>query len=318
MAFDAGYREFVVAQPGATLWHDPDFLEALAPDSDRSGWNAALVEASGKIVGALPYFRKQRPDGWVVTLPALVRYCGPLVDSDWAEAVGPERAFDGIFGALPSGYRSFDQTWPRLPGTIEFDSFQYTTRTTHRIDLRGKTVPELQSDQSRNMRSDLRRAGRHFEIRFAEALSVDIHEALEAPFARQGIPVPYRRKSLEDTFALLRKRGRICCTCAYGPDGGLGAASLFVGGDYDAYALVTGSKAAARRYNGGSLVLWRGTTWALEAGMRQLDYLGSDHPGIAANLRHLGGQPAEYVHVHRDRAFWTKALRRWRGRTKND
>ena len=322
MAFDEHYRAFVARQPHATLWHEPALLEALTAHDTALEWEYAAVGLPGEPRGVLPFCRKARPDGWVVTMPALVRYCGPLVGAiPGASATEPDRLTTNsparaLLSAVPAGFNSYDQSWPEAPGSLAGlpPGFRLTPRTTHTVDLGRHTEASILRLPRKKSRDDLRRAGRHYEIRHLEALTPEVHDVLEAPFVRQRVAVPYRREAVDALFELLVPARRAVAVCGHDAGGRLVAASVFVADAHTGYALLTGALPEARVHSAGTFVLWHGLLWAHRRGLRTLDFLGSDHPGIAANLRHLGGKPQAYSHLYCDTRVWTRLLRAWRQR----
>lgn len=325
MAFDDTYLDFVASQAQATLWHAAGFLECLVIGQPKLSWHYASVHESGELVAILPYCRKNRLDGWVVTMPPLLRYCGPLFSTPWLEKVGCTKAVELILAAVPKGYRSFEQAWPPRCTALSNEGkgedeqmkildFKIKSRTTHTLELEGVSRSELQKVPRRKMRQDLRKAESNLSFDFITRLNDEVHQVLESPFEKQELGSPYRRENLEAVMNYLAPSGRIACLGARSEDGRLQSAAIFLRDAETSYAWLTGSTQQAKLYSGGSYVLWEGVLWANSQSLLRVDFLGSDHAGIAANLRHLGGKPTPYPSIYRDAAPWTKALRAYRQR----
>ena len=315
---DASYRGFVAAQPHAGLWHEASFLTAICTGEPGAWAYASSRAEDGSLRAVLPYRRKRRPDGWTVHLPPLVRYCGPLLA---ASTTAPRRVYLELLRGLPSGYVSFDQTWPPPsegtvpPGygvALADRGFGVSLRTTHLAALDGDESGLLARLGS-SCRYEVRRAKRRLEVRAVTPTPV-FHDCLEASLRRRGVAVPYRRESVDAAWLLLAPRGRAVCHAAYAATGDLVGASFAVADARTGYAMLSGARPEGRSLAAGTYVHYADMVWAQRGGCTRFDFLGSDDPGIALNRRRLGGRPTPYPHLYRDAAAWTQALRWWRGR----
>ena len=316
MALDATYRAFVAAQPGATIWHAPAMLEAVTSADERLSVDYVALEQAGRTVCVLPFCRKARPDGWVVTVPPLLRYCGPLFDGEWLRGVGYTFALELLGQVLPAGYRSLDQSWsPALPlGHVRAMTWPsgVVTRTTHLLDLR-PGIDAIHAARAKQVRYDLRRARRLFDVKFHAQVSPGDHDLLEAPYRRQGMAAPYDRAVVDRLAAVYGPAGQLACARISDAEGRPRAAAVYLADQTSGYAYLTGADEASRKYGLSNFAVSLGPEWAAGKGLTEFDFLGSDHPGIADTLRRLGGVPTSYGHVYRDTVPWTKALRMWRG-----
>ena len=315
MPLTPAYRAFVAACPTATVWHRAELLTCFGTEARGGDWDAAACrDGGGRLMAALPFYRKRRVDGRVVVMPAPVRYLGPVFDAAYVAAVGFAEAFRRVVAELPGDLRSFDQAWsPQLPPpgvALAAAGFRSASRPTYLVDLTGG--PEaLARRPNKSMRKRLRRAERYWTCT-PEALTGAAHEVLEASLRRAGVEVGYRREALDAALAALGEDGVV--HVARHPDGEIGAVSVAIADAATGYCWLSGSTLRARERDGGSYVLWRDVCWAQARGCAQVDFLGSALRGPAENRRQLGGQLTTYPYVYRDGAVWTRALRWWRGR----
>lgn len=322
MALDQSYRTFVANHPRASVWHDADLLEALASPARREHMDYAGVYEAGRLVAVWPFCRKARIDGWVITLPPLMRYCGPLCAEDWLEQRGLPAALGELWVALLYGadggraarFRSLDQAWPfdpaQLPKPAEWPLFA-APRPTHIADLRGGPN-QLTAAQSKQMRYDLRRAGRTLRSAVVHQLSAAAEALLGAPYRRQGVAQPFGVESLRALFAALGPAERIACIEVRNDGRELQACAIVLADARTGYALLTAVAEEARALSGGSYAMYGGMRWAMERGCAHFDFLGSATPGIADNFRRLGGVAQAYSLVHVDVTWWTRAWREWK------
>ena len=312
--FCADYRSFVHAHPDATLWHDPDFLEALAPVGARGGYcGVVLRDGGGAVTAAVPVYRKRRVDGVVATVPPLARYADPLTALPHGRG-GEAQAVDVLRAAWRDCVSADHVLSPRaahLAGALRVScpGLGVRERDTYVVSL-DDGLEAAHRRMSRSKRKRLRKAGAYWRTATI-GLGAECRDVLAAPFRRQGLAVPYDEAVLSALAVALAPRGGFRIDAALHPDGTLGAAALVIADEGTAYALLSGSTDAARAHDGGSYALWRNVTAAAELGCRRLDFLGSDLPGPAQNRRDLGGVRETYVRVWLDRRWWTRA---WRGR----
>ncbi len=311
---DEDYREFVAAHPQATVWHSAELVQALVLSDARLSMQYCQVEEGGRIVGIWPLCIKRRQDGRVVTMPALMRYCSPLLEEVWLASVGESDALARLNGVLPEGIKSIDQDWPAGldVGPLSNMGWAIRKRTTHLADLRDGAAA-LSARRSQQMRYDLRRAGERLHIQFTEQLNEADLQILQAPYARQGVALPYPEASLRAIMAALGPHGQAVGVRVLDTAERMLGMAILLRDTQSGYALLTGSSEAGRRWSAGSFALAAGIEWARTKGCERFDFLGSDTTSIADTFRRLGGVASSYTHVSHDCVFWTRALRQWRG-----
>ncbi len=319
MALDAAYRAFVASQAGATVWHDADLLLALVSPARREQMDYAAVFERDRLgqermVAVLPFCRKARLDGWVITMPPLMRYCGPLFDAEWLAARGLHAALGEVWAVLPKGYRALDQMWALSPEVLPVypDWHLHVRRRLTHIAHLAVGVEQLSAAQSKQMRYDLRRAGKVFSVRHSQRLSAEALELLGEPYRRQGMAQPFDGESLGVLFDVFGERQQIVCTEIYNERSVLQACAIILADVTTGYALLTAVAEAARPLSGGSYALYQGVLWAMRRGCERFDFMGSETAGIADSFRRLGGKPASYSRVYEDTVVWTRAWRAWR------
>lgn len=316
MGFGDDYRAFVAAHPGASLWHDPDFLTALAPPQTRGAYHGVVLrDASGTVTAAVPVYRKRRLDGLVATVPPLGRYADPLTAAPPGR--GGEAQAVAVLREAWRGCVSVDHVLsPRATALLAplrqaCPGLRHRERTTYLASVADGMEPAWRA-VAKGKRRQLRRAEAYWTLG-TSGLTAEVLEVLRTPFRRQGLAVPYSEDVLRAVARDLAPGERFRVHTARHPDGVLGAAGVAVADGETVYALVSGSTAAARGHDGGSLMLWRHLRFAAATGRSRVDFLGSDLEGPGRNRRELGGRAAAYAQVWWDQRAWTRGLRWWRG-----
>ena len=289
---DDAYRAFVAAQPGATLWHDADFLACFG--RGRGRWTyAATTDADGALTGVLPAYRRRYPLGLAhgVAMPPLVRYCGPLL----AGRLPPEQRGPTARALLAEARRlglRFAQAWPREASAFVdvpevAADFRIAERSTYLYDPRG-TPADLLARATKSKRRRIRRAREHFAAERGPLGTADL-AALRTPFRQQGLPVPYDEAVLAQAFALLHDRDLATCQRIVAPDGALAASAVCLWDAHRMYLWVIGSRAeGVGNAHAGTLAYAEMFALAQSLGLAEVDTLGSDLPGPAKHRRELG------------------------------
>lgn len=310
MAFSAAYRAFVAGHAQATVWHDADFLEALATDEY---WSAFFVHDDNKCVGVLPAFLKPTKVGVSLSMPPLMRYMYPLV--------APELSARKRLGVLQSlleqakaAAAKLDIYWP--PFLFGESQLLQHVGLSERITYLGDTTgssDELLGRASKGARRKLRRASEFFTIKRG-GVTDDALEMMRAPFEKQDMETPYQEDKFLKAFNVLHSKGNATCHRVFSPDGTLAAAAVSLHDAHRLYLLMVGSRTDLENVNAGSLANYDMLLRANELNLPQADFLGSMLPGPAENRRQLGGKPVPYAHLYADMNVVTKALRAWRFR----
>ncbi len=320
------YRAFVGAHPGATLWHDADFLDCLAAGVPGGALHFADLREGAALRGVLPFFLRRRFGLSQVIVPPLARYAPPLVDAEVLARDGAEasaaRLLDRVRAIsrrgtwLPPGPLSLDLAW--APSTLDSDAwptalagFRCAMQPTYRINL-VQPPQSLRAGLSRSMRKRIKRAEGAVRIERGP-LTTDDLALLAAPFARQRLALPFSVDVVADALALLAPQGRAIGTRATDAAGELLGVSVLLLDRHAAYAWVSASTEHARELAVGSYLLWSEVGHAHDLGLGCHDFLGSALPGAAANRRALGGELCHYPTWSSESVAW-RALSRWRRR----
>lgn len=308
MPLSPAYRAFVAEQKEATVWHDADFLEALAP---AEYWHAIEVQRSAGLVAAMPVYLKPSLMGNSLTLPPLLRYNFPLLQQGITAAEYPQLLQECIDGARGLAVK-LDLFWPPhlLSSARVLQRVNMLPRRTYFSDTSG-TAADLLARTSKRKGRTLKKSMKYFSVSRGP-INDEAVRILRMPFGQQEMDVPYQEARMVEAFNVLFAKQRAMCHYVHTPDGQLAGAGLSL---YDAqrlYLWLVGSRTDFADPNAGSLANFDMLRWAAELGLPQADFLGSMLPGPAENRRQLGGAPVEYPHLFADTRFWTKALRRWR------
>ncbi len=310
MGFSQTYRGFVAGHPDATVWHDANFLEALA---EASHWQDFQVNDGDTCIGVLPAYLKPTKFGTSLTMPPLLRYMYPLVSPLLSHEARIE-VIQSLIDQAKTASVKLDFYWP--PALLEESKFIQGIELDERITYFGDTsgsADDLLGRASKSKRRLLRRAMEYFTVTRGDLVENSL-EMLRRPFKNQGIPTPYDESTFRIAFNALHKQQKATCHRVIAPDGTIAAAAVSLHDDKQLYLLLVGSRSDLENTNAGSLANFDMLRLANEMGIAQADFLGSMLPGPAENRRQLGGKPITYPHLYADANLITKGLRAWRKR----
>ncbi|MCP1198062.1 GNAT family N-acetyltransferase [Notoacmeibacter sp. MSK16QG-6] len=294
------YRAHCAEDPSVPIFCQDWWLDAVAPDA----WNVALVKQSGRVQAALPYVIQRRFGMRFIDQPALTQFTGPWL----AERSGREQnrltaekdIFYSLIDQLPD-YDSFRQNWHHsLANWLPFHwrGFSQTTRYTYRLtDL--ADLDAVWKGFSSNIRSDVRKAEKRFEVRLRKEPTLDALLALaRKTFERQGKLMPYTANLVGRINTACAARGQRRIFIAEDSQGRAHAGCYLVWDDQCAYYLIGGGDPELRNSGATSFVVWEAIRFA--AGISSsFDFEGSMLEPVERFFRSFGATQTQYFNVSR-------------------
>jgi hypothetical protein len=293
-----GASSEITSVPAAPLFHQPWWLDALAPGR----WDAVSVERGGRTAARLPFAVKGPRRFRVLTQPPLTQFLGPWVprnpEAKQSTALGDEMDLQNeLLAALPEA-AIFRQCFsPGVTGALPFiwAGHRAEVRYTYRIeDLSSEDA--LWDGLAGNIRREIRKARRRVEVR--EDLDLDRFQSVWAKtFERQGLPDPDRAR-LERIEEACAPRGVRSMLGASDDEGRVHAVAYIVWDECSAYYLLGGGDPETRTSGAASLLLWEAVRRA-RAVTRSFDFEGSMLPPVERFFRAFGGRQTPYLDVSR-------------------
>jgi CelD/BcsL family acetyltransferase involved in cellulose biosynthesis len=267
---DPAWLEFVTAATGATAFHHPAWLAALAAAYRYRPLVLAHLDAAGRVAAGVPLLRVRRPSGrmWV-GLP-FSDHCPPLA----ADGAALERLSEDLAGwsreqALPLEVRG------DLPGSDAW--MAATVGTRHVLPLTGGVDAAwagLKGALRRQVR-EARRAG--LAVRFTRAAGdLDAFYRLQvATRRRHGVPVQPRR-FVAAVWKHVIETGLGFAALVETPAGQAVAASVMLAWNGTLTEKFQASDAAHWRSKPNQLVIWSTIEWGCAEACRRFDFGRSD------------------------------------------
>ena len=288
---DMRWEDFVGRAEGATMFHDPLWLELLSARY-RYGFAAScLLDDSGRVVAGLPWARiESRLTGRRLVALPFSDACPPLTDGasedELAAAVEDHRRETGL--GLEVRWRM-----ESLPGV----TVQRYWRHTLPLEQDADAVARRAGSGIRRGVSKARREGLTFERR-TDAEALDAFYRLHL-LTRKHQGVPTQPKRFIDGLGPLFERGH-GFVALVGDDGRPIAAAVFLQlRDHLIYTYGASDRSAlARRPN--NLLFAEVIRWACESGLRELDFgrTDLDQEGLKQFKRGWGAEELPLHHTY--------------------
>jgi CelD/BcsL family acetyltransferase involved in cellulose biosynthesis len=266
-AGDARWLDFVATAPGATAFHHPAWLRALAAAYRYRPLVLAHLDAAGDVVAGLPLLRVRRPSGraWV-GLP-FTDHCPPLArDAGGLEALARDLATWSRAQRIPLEARGDVAGWPAA-----------TVGTRHVLDLRGGVdeVWKRLRDTLRRQVREARRAGLTVRLTRAPEDLDAFYRLQVATRRRLGVPVQPRR-FVAAVWEHVIEPGLGFAALVETPGGRAVSATVLLAWRGTLTEKFQASDAAHWRAKPNQLGIWAAIEWACANGCRELDFGRSD------------------------------------------
>lgn len=295
------YRELCESEPSVPLFSQAWWLDATA---GHGAWDVVLVLQDNRIVASLPFVRSRR---WYFELsgqPPLTQSLGPWIrksQAKYSKTLGREKDLMGeLIDQLPP-FARFVQNWHWsrtnwLP--FYWKGFAQTTRYTYILDDLSD-LDALWRGLQDNIRGDIRKAERRFELQVRDDLPIEAFLALNRKtFERQGKPLPYPESLVHRLDAACSARKSRKIFIAEDPKGQHHAGAFVVWDSESAYYLMGGGDPDLRSSGATSLAVWEAIRFASTVSKR-FDFEGSMLEPVERFVRGFGAMQVPYSRVSR-------------------
>jgi hypothetical protein len=298
------YRILCEEDPNRPIFVQAWWLDATCGDS----WNVCLVEKSGEVLAAMPYFVKKRSGFTLLTQPPLTQCLGPWLkpsEAKYSKRLGAEKdLLAALIQQLPP-HDYFRQNWHHshsnwLP--FYWQGFSQTTRYTYRLP-KVLDVNGVWDGFRENIRRDIRKAQNRYKLSIRTDVSLENFLVLnEKVFRRQGIHLPYSRSMVRriDEACAGKRRRRIFL--AEDARGNQHAAVYIVWDNQSAYYLMGGGDPDLRSSGATSLCMWEAIKFAATV-CESFDFEGSMIEPVERFFRAFGAEQTPYFCVQKTNSF---------------
>lgn len=288
----------------ASIFHQPWWLDAVCKDGD---WSAMLILNDNDLpIASLPVFTKQKRGVNLITQPKLTPYQGPFIlrpqEMKYSTFLSTQKECMNTFiDALPK-YAFYIQNWlPEEQNWLPFywRGFKQTTYYTYRIP-KGKLsdVSNVWKDMQGNIRREIKKASKRFQLRLIETPSLDDFLHLnKKTFDRQTkkVPVPTDIiRAIDDVCSKKKCRKIFIVKDAQGRSH---AGVYLIWDENYAYYLMGGADPKLRNSGASSLCMWEAISFASTKGLG-FDFEGSMIEPVERFIRAFGAEQVPYHQVY--------------------
>jgi hypothetical protein len=292
-------QDFIRRSAESCIFRQSWWLESLS----CSGVQGDVVVQDDKHHSVvLPYIIQKKYGFRILTMPPLTQTLGPLIQGvdyqDNRKLASEKDLYNSLVDKLPS-YDVFNQNFHwSVTNWLPFywKGFEQSTRYTYRLNDISDT-DLLWKNLRPNIKSDIKKAEKRFELRVHSDHSVDrFLDINEMTFKRQGQKLPYSRgivRNLDEACSL-----RNCRKIFYAEDklGRIHAAIYLVWDNCSAYYLMGGGDPELRNSGATSLAMWEAIKFASTV-TQSFDFEGSMLEPVERFFRGFGATQVPYFHV---------------------
>lgn len=310
------YQRYCQSHPSIPIYIQPWYLNAVIPPG---AWDVVLSYKGEELVGALPFFHKQKYGFHYVTMPPFVKFMGPHIAPDWKALKFEHAILSDLIEQLPpmAGWKQnfhYDiSNW--LP--FYWQGYSQMTRYTYTIEL--DNLDDVYNGINRNMRRNIKKAKESLSVK--EGLSPEaFYRINQLSFDRQEVSMPYGLATfLKHDAALAENQAR---TIFYAVDeqNKIHSAAYLIWDQQSSYYHLSGDDPALRQSGAGILLIWEAIRYTKEVlGLNRFDFEGSMIPQIEKIRLQFGAkqQPYFYIWKYNSKSYyWLDTFQEWRKKPK--
>jgi len=299
--WESAWANTVAVLPGATLFHQPDWLRVLQRTQHLEFVPLAIVQ-DDHVVGVLPIFVKSYGPFKIAASPFDVTdtpYLGPLTDTPcWSQllravSVWARRHHVAFVRLLvpPEQSRALSLE-SGVEGRVHISPI---AKSTHILDLTQGLERTWKGfrDGCRSAIKKAQRAGLKVSFCRDPAHIDGYYQIADALFRAQGRRHPNSREFFHSLWQHFAPSGNVSLLLAT-LDGRL-LGGVFLGHFRETvYYLDGASDPEGKRLQATNLLLWESIQWATERGYGAFDFVGSDIPRLARFKEGFGGRLHSY------------------------
>ncbi len=294
------YRAFCIEELGIPIFSKDWWLDSVC---GKMGWDVAIVEKGGEIVGCLPYCLQNRKGFKFIYLPKLTQTMGPFIkypeNQKYDTRLAYEKEiFNNLIDQLP-GVAHFCQSFHySITNWLPFywKGFRQTTRYTYVLESLDN-LDSIWKNFSASLRNEIRKAEKLVIVKNSRDVD-SFYKLNKMTFDRQGLTIPY-------SFDFISKLDTACASnnCsriffAFDSQNRIHAAIYIVWDSNSAYYLMGGGDPELRNSQATSLLMWEAIKFAATV-TRKFDFEGSMIESVERFCRSFGAVQKPYFQISR-------------------
>lgn len=297
------YIELCAKEPSICAYDQPWWMDAVCGEEN---WDVLLYEKNGVILGALPYYLKEKYGLRYITQPRFTQHNGVWIkypeNQKYEKRLSYEKevisALIEQLEALPICYyrQSFS---PEFTNWLPFywKGYHQTTSYTYRLPCKRKPLSEIEKEFAQVIRYDAKKAQEFVQVEDSD--DVDTFYALNAKtFERQGQQPRCSLDFLRRLDNCCKAHGERKIYLAKGEDGAYLCGIYLLCDANTVYYLMSGTDTQYRKFNALTLLLKLGIQFAAQTG-RDFDFEGSMVEPIEDYFRKFGGTQTPYFSIQK-------------------
>jgi hypothetical protein len=292
------YRELCRTEPSIPVFSKDWWLDAAC---GVDGWDVAIVERKGGIVGTLPYPLATRLGFKIIRMPPLTQKLGPWLKyapgaSAYDRLTFEKEVMTELIERLPA-YDSFSQQFDyTIQNWLPFywKGFQQTTRYTYVIDdIRDLTKVVANFEHSK--RKNVKRAEKTLHVDF-DLTAGDFYRNHELTLGKQNAKISYREDLFLRLHAAARRNDAGTIICARDDAGAIHGAIFAIWDANSAFDLISTIDPDLRN-SGSAALLVRELIRYLADKTTRFDFEGSMIEPVEESFRRFGAVQKPYFLV---------------------
>ncbi len=293
------WDEIVASFDEGSAYHSWAWMEAVARLKNARMMPLGIWHES-ELVGVLPTFLIRRgPLRQISCCPGGTGYGGPLVREAYQQPFAEQ--VDALWRTLRADFVEFHSQQP-LP-QLALAAQRYEVQEFQTIVLSLAPGPEaIWARIDGDCRTGVRKA-RKSGITVSEATDDSFldayYEMSKETWSKSNRPPVYSRRDLGVVWDTLRPHNRIHAFAAW-LEGRMIAAAFVLCFNQRLYGLDRAGLREHYRLKPNNLIDWTMIEWAASQGIRSLDMMGANIPGIAQYKSAYGGELRTYIAVRKD------------------
>jgi len=303
------YRELCKTEPTIPIFSKEWWLDAVCGEDN---WGAVVIEKSGNIVGALPYYMIRKKGFNRITMPPLTQTMGPWIkyppNQKYTNRLSHEKdIYTEIISRLPD-FGDFQQNFNyRVTNWLPFfwQGFQATTRYTYVIENLDD-LDEVLLRFKDNMRNKIKKARKIVSV-VDEGKIEDFYAINRKTFERQGLDIPYSLDFLIKKDRILAKKNCRRIFFAVDQDGCIHSALYLIWDELSSYVHMVGEDPVLRNSGAGILLIYESIKFTKETlNLDCYDFEGSVIESVEEVRRSCGGVQKPYFSVSKVNSRYLK------------
>lgn len=303
------YRAWCNKRTDIPLFLQYDWMEIVAKPEQ---WDVAVVGTEHEVQAFMPYFKKQKLQFDIITIPPLTPYMGPWLhypegQKESTRLSFEKKMFEQLIAQLPKTDKFIQYFHPEVTNWLPFywNGFEQSTRYTYVID--DLTDPDaLYQNLQGNIRREIAKAQKSLSISDCNDVRI-LHELKLKDYAEKGNEVNYNAAYFDRVFEKLKAKDACKAWVAYDSDQKAIASLLLVWDEDSAYYLAGAADPDNKNSGAMSLLMWTAILFASGV-TNKFNFEGSMIEPVERFFRSFGAKQTPYFEIRKTDSKLLKLL----------